>query len=193
MRQLRPNASAPVPSNFRVVQGQICSIQRVHKDDGAIVILSDLTREIGNIELEKDGNEHQHWAREGRGLMLDCACVLYLCISAGAIVALLLSNYFIFLPLLVLVLVFFWSSFSSSGDLIATVTALLSGRSPHGIASSILRSISSSSWAPWRIDTLSSAKIMLMTDMAGSELHSVPAMDLRGWVRASSGKHEAGI
>ena len=79
MRQLRPNASAPVPSNFRVVQGQICSIQRVHKDDGAIVILSDLTRDIGNIELEKDGNEHQDWAREGCGLMLDCACVLYLC------------------------------------------------------------------------------------------------------------------
>ena len=107
VRQLRPNASAPVPSNFRVVQGQICSIQRVHKDDGAIVILSDLTRDIGNIELEKDGNEHQDWAREGCGLMLDCACVLYLCISAGAIVALLLSSYFILLPLLVLVLVFF--------------------------------------------------------------------------------------
>ena len=70
------------------------------------MILSDLTRDIGNIELEKDGNEHQDWAREGCGLMLDCACVLYLCISAGAIVALLLSNYFIFLPLLVLVLVF---------------------------------------------------------------------------------------
>ena len=70
VRQLRPNASAPVPSNFLVVQGQICSIQRVHKDDGAIVILSDLTRDIGNIELEKDGNEHQDWAREGCGLML---------------------------------------------------------------------------------------------------------------------------
>ena len=79
MRQLRPNASAPVPSNFRVVQGQICPTQRVHKDDGAIVILSDLTRDIGNIELEKDGNEHQDWAREGCSLMLDCACVLYLC------------------------------------------------------------------------------------------------------------------
>ena len=113
MRQLRPNASALVDSNFRDVQRQICPTQRVHKDDGAIVILSDLTREIGNIELEKDGNEHQHWAREGRGLMLDCACVLYLCISAVAIVALLLSSYFIFLPLLVQVLVFFWSSFSS--------------------------------------------------------------------------------
>ena len=75
-------------------------------DDGAIVILSDLTRDIGNIELEKDGNEHQDWAREGCGLMLDCACVLYLCISAGAFVALLISNYFL-LPLLVLVLVFF--------------------------------------------------------------------------------------
>ena len=77
------------------------------------MILSDLTREIGNIELEKDGNEHQHWAPEGRGLMLDCACVLYLRISACAIVALLLSNYFIFLPLLEHVLVFFLSSFSS--------------------------------------------------------------------------------
>ena len=43
--------------------------------------------------------------------MLDCACVLYLCISAGAIVALLLSSYFILLPLLVLVLVFCLSSF----------------------------------------------------------------------------------
>ena len=75
------------------------------------MILSDLTRDIGNIELEKDGNEHQDWAREGCGLMLDCACVLYLCISAGAIVALLLSSYFILLPLLVLVLVFFLSSF----------------------------------------------------------------------------------
>ena len=70
MRQLRPNASALVDSNFRDVQGQICPTQRVHKDDGAIVILSDLTRDIGNIELEKDGNEHQDWAREGCGLML---------------------------------------------------------------------------------------------------------------------------
>ena len=97
MRLLRPNASAAVPSILRVVQGQICSTQRVHKDDGAIVILSVLTRDISNIELEKDGNEHQDWAREGCGLMLDCACVLYLCISAGDIVAVLLSSYFILL------------------------------------------------------------------------------------------------
>ena len=75
------------------------------------MILSDLTRDIGNIELEKDGNEHQDKAREGCGLMLDCACVLYLCISAGAIVAVLLSSYFIFPPLLVLVLVFFFVLF----------------------------------------------------------------------------------
>ena len=93
-------------------------------------------------------------------------------------------------PLLVLVLVMFClSSFFSSGDSTATVTALQSGRSPHGSASSILRTISSPSWAPRRIDTTSSAKIMLMTDLAGSVLRSVPAMDLRGWVRASSGKH----
>ena len=71
------------------------------------MILSDLTRDIGNIELEKDGNEHQDWAREGCGLMLDSACVLYLCISAGAIVALLLSSNFILLSLLVLVIGFF--------------------------------------------------------------------------------------
>ena len=58
-----PNASALVASSFRDVQGQICPTQRVHKDDGAIVIFSDLTRDIGNIYLEKDGNEHQDWAR----------------------------------------------------------------------------------------------------------------------------------
>ena len=61
------------------------------------MIFSDLTRDIGNIYLEKDGNEHQDWAREGCGLMLDCACVLYFCISAGDIVAVLLSSYFILL------------------------------------------------------------------------------------------------
>ena len=71
------------------------------------MILSVLTRDISNIELEKDGNEHQDWAREGCGLMLDSACVLYLCISAVAIVALLLSSNLILLSLLVLVLVFF--------------------------------------------------------------------------------------
>ena len=70
------------------------------------MILSDLTRDISNIELEKDGNEHQDWAREGCGIMLDSACVLYLCISAVAIVALLLSSNFILLSLPVPVLGF---------------------------------------------------------------------------------------
>ena len=143
------------------------------------MILSALTRDISNIELEKDGNEHQDWAREGCGLMLDSACVLYFYISAGAIVALLLSNNFIMISLLVPVLGFFVVLFFSAGDSIATVTASQSGRNPHGIASSILRSISSSSWAPWRIDTMSSAKIVLMTDMAGSELHSLHGSRLR--------------
>ena len=46
-----PNASALVASNFRDVQGQICPTQRVHKDDGAIVIFSDLTSNIGNIHI----------------------------------------------------------------------------------------------------------------------------------------------
>ena len=64
VRQLRPNASALVASNFRDVQRQICPTQRVHKDDGAIMIFSDLTRDIGNISLEKDGNEQQDWARD---------------------------------------------------------------------------------------------------------------------------------
>ena len=44
-----PNASALVASSFRDVQGKICRIQRVHKEDGAIVILSDSIRDIGNI------------------------------------------------------------------------------------------------------------------------------------------------
>ena len=44
-----PNASALLASNFRDLQAQICPTQRVHKDDGTIVIFSDLTRDIGNI------------------------------------------------------------------------------------------------------------------------------------------------
>ena len=54
------------------------------------MILSDLTRDIGTKELEKDGNEHQDWAREGCGLFFPV-------LSAGDIVAVLRSSYFILL------------------------------------------------------------------------------------------------
>ena len=58
--------------------------------------------------------------------MLDCAGVLYFCISAGDIVAVLLSSYFILLPLLVIVLVmfFFVLFFSSGGWTISIAVAI---------------------------------------------------------------------
>ena len=65
--------------------------------------------------------------------MLDCACVLYFCISAGDIVAVLLSSYFILLSVAdACSCNVFLDLFISSGDLTATATALHSGRSPHG-------------------------------------------------------------
>ena len=117
---------------------------------------------------------------------------LFAAAAAGDTVEVLLSSYFIMISVAgdcSCNVVFFVVLVFSSGDSTATATALQSGRSPHGSASSILRTISSPSWAPRRIDTTSSAKIVLMADPAGSVLRSVPAMDLRGWVRASSGKH----
>ena len=44
-----PNGSARVASSFRGLHGKISLTQRVHKDDGAIVIFSDSIRDIGNI------------------------------------------------------------------------------------------------------------------------------------------------
>ena len=64
--------------------------------------------------------------------MLDCACVLYFCISAGDIVAVLLSSYFILLSVADACSCIFFVLLFSSGDLSATATALQSGRSPHG-------------------------------------------------------------
>ena len=65
--------------------------------------------------------------------MIGCACVLYFCISAGDIVAVLLSSY----PILLSVADAcscnaFLKLFLSSGDLTATAMALHSGRSPQG-------------------------------------------------------------
>ena len=116
---------------------------------------------------------------------------LFAAAATGDTVEVLLSSSFIMLSVAGACScnVVFFVLFFSSGDSTATVTALQSGRSPHGSASSILRTISSPSWAPRRIDTTSSAKIVLMADPAGSVLRSVPAMELRGWVRASSAKH----
>ena len=65
--------------------------------------------------------------------MLDCACVLYFCISAGDIVAVLLSSYFILLSVAdACSCNICFALFLSSGDLTATVMALHSGRSPQG-------------------------------------------------------------